>query len=177
MRLVEQPALLAHVAAMVLTSPARADDASSPQAEARRAFELGAAQRDAGHPAKAIAAFRRVLVYQARGEPQSSLAAEAARQIGELYRAICAFDLAAEWLERSQNMAPRAAGADRALLDAIVLRIALGQADEAIRDANEHVRTYSPGAPRARTAARLLEKARADLDSMIRTPTGAPHTR
>ncbi|MFT3776027.1 MAG: hypothetical protein QM820_62580 [Minicystis sp.] len=57
------------------------------------------------------------------------------------------YDEAADRYERFARMSPQASEAPEALQDAIVLRLGLGQADEAIRDAEGYLKLYGAKLP------------------------------
>jgi tetratricopeptide (TPR) repeat protein len=66
---------------------------------------------------------------------KSALATKAIYEIGGNYQAIAVYDQAAGWYEKYADLKPTPEKADVALSDAVQLRLGLGQADEAIRDA------------------------------------------
>lgn len=66
---------------------------------------------------------------------KSELAKKAIYEIGGNYQAIAVYDMAANWYEKYADLKPMPEKADVALSDAVQLRLGLGQADEAIRDA------------------------------------------
>ena len=66
---------------------------------------------------------------------KSDLARKATYEIGGNYQAIAVYDQAATWYERYADLKPTPDKADLALSDAVQLRLGLGQADEAIKDA------------------------------------------
>ena len=83
--------------------------------------------------------------------PQSELAKEALYEIGGNYQAIAVYDQAADYYERYASQYRDRKNADKALSDAIVLRLGLGQEDQAITDAN-NFRAYFGARDTAKTA-------------------------
>jgi tetratricopeptide (TPR) repeat protein len=77
----------------------------------------------------------------------SPLAKKATLEIGKNYQAIAVYDAAADWYEKYAKMDKSAAGADGALSDATLLRLELGQEDEAIADAKLFTRNYGASKP------------------------------
>ena len=67
---------------------------------------------------------------------KSPLATKAIYEIGGNYQAIAVYDQAANWYEKFAEIHPTPEKADTALSDAVQLRLGLGQADEAIKDAS-----------------------------------------
>ena len=63
-------------------------------------------------------------------------------ELGQLYRSIGRFARAAAWYERFARQYPKMARAPVALSDAVALRLALGQTDQAVADANLYQRLY-----------------------------------
>jgi tetratricopeptide (TPR) repeat protein len=66
---------------------------------------------------------------------KSPLANKAIYEIGGNYQAIAVYDQAANWYEKYAELKPTPDKADVALSDAVQLRLGLGQAEEAIKDA------------------------------------------
>ncbi len=66
---------------------------------------------------------------------KSPLAVKATYEIGGNFQAIAVYDQAATWYERFAELKPTPENANIALSDAVQLRLGLGQADEAIKDA------------------------------------------
>ncbi len=66
---------------------------------------------------------------------KTELAKKAIYEIGGNYQAIAVYDEAAKWYEKYADLKPTPEKADVALSDAVQLRLGLGQADEAIKDA------------------------------------------
>ncbi|MGO9714615.1 MAG: tetratricopeptide repeat protein [Polyangiaceae bacterium] len=96
--------------------------------------------------AKAIRARMTLLNPQFRMD-QSPLAKKATLEIGKNYQAIAVYDMASDWYEKYAKADKTAAGADQALADATVLRIELGQEDEAIADSKLFMRNYGAAKP------------------------------
>ena len=81
----------------------------------------------------------------------SPLAKKATYEIGGNYQAIAVYEAAADWYEKYAKADPKAEKADAALSDAVLLRLGLGQDDEAIKDAQTFTRNYGASKP-AQTA-------------------------
>jgi len=97
--------------------------------------------------AKSISA-RKILLDPKYGLEKSPLAQKAMYEIGGNYQAIAVYDAAAEWFERyAKETSYKGESADQALGDAAVLRLGLGQDDEAIADANNFNRYYGARKP------------------------------
>jgi TolA-binding protein len=112
--------------------------------------ETAARAFQAGHlVAKAIAARTVLLNPQYRME-KTELAKDAMFKIGGNYQAIAVYDAAADWYERyalanahrktCQGGAP--CPADKALSDAIVIRLELAQEDQAVADVKQYQKDY-----------------------------------
>ncbi|MBX3229302.1 MAG: hypothetical protein KIT84_18225 [Labilithrix sp.] len=101
--------------------------------------------------AKAITVRRALLAYDEKTKGNSPLAKKATYEIGGNYQAIAVYDLAAEWYEKYAKTDPNAPDADKALADAVVLRLGLGQEDLAIQDAQLFTKNYGGKKP-AQTA-------------------------
>jgi TolA-binding protein len=79
---------------------------------------------------------RQILLNPKYGMAESDLAMKATYEIGGNYQAIAVYDRASDWFERYAKATNyRGEFADQALSDAAVLRLGLGQEDEAIADA------------------------------------------
>ena len=124
-----------------------------PQAEKcdEIAYNAARAFQAARLVAKAITVRRSLLAYDDRLKLNSPLAKKATYEIGGNYQAIAVYDLAAEWYERYAKNDPKAPDADKALADAVVLRLGLGQEDQAIEDARTFTKNYGGTKP-AQTA-------------------------
>jgi tetratricopeptide (TPR) repeat protein len=97
--------------------------------------------------AKSISA-RKILLDPKYGLEKSQLAQKAMYEIGGNYQAIAVYDAAAEWFERyAKDTSYKGESADQALSDAVVLRLGLGQEDEAITDAANFNRYYGARKP------------------------------
>ena len=82
----------------------------------------------------------------------SPLAKKAIYEIGGNYQAIAVYDKAADLFERyAKKTAYKGEFADQALSDAVVLRLGLGQEDQAIEDANNFNKNFGATKP-AQTA-------------------------
>lgn len=97
--------------------------------------------------AKAITARRALLAYDERLKLNSPLAKKATYEIGGNYQAIAVYDLAADWYERYAKANPKGENADQALSDAVILRLGLGQEEQAIEDAKLFTRNYGGSKP------------------------------
>jgi tetratricopeptide (TPR) repeat protein len=102
--------------------------------------------------AKAIAV-RKILLQKDYGLNQTPLAKKAMYEIGGNYQAIAVYDEAARWYEDFAAANPKEENAPTALQDATVLRLGLGQEDQAIKDADLFNRNY--GAKEAAQAAQI----------------------
>ena len=96
--------------------------------------------------AKAIRARMTLLNPQFRMD-QSALAKKATLEIGKNYQAIAVYDMASDWYEKYAKADKTAEGADQALQDATLLRLGLGQEDEAIADAKLFMKNYGAAKP------------------------------
>lgn len=101
--------------------------------------------------AKAITARKALLDFDAKTKGNSPLAKKANYEIGGNYQAIAVYELAAEWYEKYAKADPQGADADKALSDAVILRLGLGQEDLAIQDADLFRKNYGGKKP-AQTA-------------------------
>jgi tetratricopeptide (TPR) repeat protein len=101
--------------------------------------------------AKAITARRALLAFDEKVKGSSPLAKKARYEIGGNYQAIAVYDLAAQWYEDYAKADPKAPDADKALSDAVILRLGLGQEEQAISDAQFFTKHYGGSKP-AQTA-------------------------
>lgn len=129
------------------------NNGQQPQAEKcdEIAYNAARAFQAARLVAKAITARRALLAFDEKTKGNSPLAKKAVYEIGGNYQAIAVYDLAAEWYEKYAKTDPKAPDADKALADAVILRLGLGQEDEAIKDAQVFTKNYG-GAKPAQTA-------------------------
>ncbi len=74
---------------------------------------------------------------------KTELAKEAMFKIGGNWQAIAVYDQAADWYERFAKENAHREKADKALSDAIVLRLGLGQEDQAVADVAEYRKDYA----------------------------------
>jgi tetratricopeptide (TPR) repeat protein len=125
-----------------------------PQAEKcdEIAYNAARAFQAARLVAKAITVRRALLAYDEKLKLNSPLAKKATYEIGGNYQAIAVYELAADWFERYAKADPKADKADQALSDAVILRLGLGQEEEAIKDARDFTKNYGGSKP-AQTAA------------------------
>jgi TolA-binding protein len=97
--------------------------------------------------AKSISA-RKILLDPKYGLEKSPLAQKSMYEIGSNYQAIAVYDAASDWFERyAKETSYKGETADQALSDAVVLRLGLGQEDEAIADAANFNRYYGARKP------------------------------
>ena len=97
--------------------------------------------------AKSIGA-RMVLLDPKFGLAKSPLAFKAMYEIGGNYQAIAVYDKASDWFEKyAKETSYKGETADQALSDAVVLRLGLGQEEEAIADANNFNKYYGGRKP------------------------------
>jgi tetratricopeptide (TPR) repeat protein len=97
---------------------------------------------------------RQILLSEKYGLDKSELAKKATYEIGGNYQAIAVYDRAADYFERYAKVTDyKGEFADQALSDAAVLRLGLGQEDQAIADANAFNKYY--GARKAAQAAQI----------------------
>src|SRR6188768_161030 len=95
---------------------------------------------------------RQILLSDKYGLDKSELAKKATYEIGGNYQAIAVYDRAADYFERYAKATDyKGETADQALSDAVVLRLGLGQEDQAIADAAAFNKYY--GARKAAQAA------------------------
>ncbi len=98
--------------------------------------------------AKSIAV-RRILINPKYNLHETALAKKAVYEIGGNYQAIAVYDEAAAWYERFAQESPKDEKAPQALSDAIVLRLGLGQEDQAIKDEDLFRKNFSNRAQQA----------------------------
>jgi tetratricopeptide (TPR) repeat protein len=116
---------------------------------AARAFQ-------AGHLVASAIRARMVLLNPQYRMDKSELAKDAMYKIGANWQAIAVYDAAADWYERYAKENPRRqtcvggtpCAADKALSDAIVLRLGLGQEDLAVADVKQYQKDYGNSKPR-----------------------------
>lgn len=113
-------------------------------------YNAARAYQAAHLPPRAIAA-RQELLNPRYHLDHTELAQRAVREIGQAHQALGNYDEAATWFERFARVAPKLEGAPGALQDAVVLRLGLGQNDQAIADADLYNKNYG-GARPAETA-------------------------
>lgn len=118
--------------------PVRCDELAY---NAARAFQAGRLL------AKAITVRLALITFDERTHGQSPLAKSSAYDVGSNYQAIAVYDRAAEWFERYVRVDAKSDKAERALADAVVLRLGLGQEGEAVKDADDLIRLYGATKP------------------------------
>jgi tetratricopeptide (TPR) repeat protein len=97
---------------------------------------------------------RQILLSSKYGLDKSDLAIKARYEIGQNYQAIAVYEAAADYFEKyAKDSNYKGEFADQALSDAAVLRLGLGQEDQAIKNANDFNRYY--GGKKAAQAAQL----------------------
>ncbi len=102
---------------------------------AARAFQ-------AGHLIASAIRARMVLLNPQYRMDKSDLAKDAMYKIGGNWQAIAVYDQASDWYERYARENPKRQHADKALSDAIVLRLGLGQEDQAVADVKDYQKNY-----------------------------------
>ncbi len=121
---------------------------------AARAFQ-------AGHLVASAIKARMVLLNPQYRMDKGELAKDAMFRIGGNFQAIAVYDSAADWFEKYANANPHRktcvgggeCAAGKALSDAIVLRLGLGQEDQAVADVKQYQRDY--GASNATETAQI----------------------
>jgi tetratricopeptide (TPR) repeat protein len=73
---------------------------------------------------------------------KGDLAKDAMFKIGGNWQAIAVYDQASDWYERYAKENPKRKDADKALSDAVVLRLGLGEEDQAVADVKEYQKDY-----------------------------------
>ncbi|HMJ56023.1 MAG TPA: tetratricopeptide repeat protein [Polyangiaceae bacterium] len=102
--------------------------------------------------AKAIQA-RLILINPANNMDKTDLAKKAVYEIGLNYQAIAVYDESANWYEKYAKENPKGENADKALSDATLLRLGLGQEEEAIKDGDAYNKAF--GNSKAATSAAI----------------------
>lgn len=98
--------------------------------------------------AKAISVRLQILLNKTYGLQDSPLAKKALYEIGGNYQAIAVYDRASDFFEKyCDATAFKGEFADQALSDAVVLRLGIGQDDQAIKDAANFNRYYGAKKP------------------------------
>jgi hypothetical protein len=98
--------------------------------------------------AKAISVRLQILLNKTYGLQDSPLAKKALYEIGGNYQAIAVYDRASDFFEKyCEATAFKGEFADQALSDAVVLRLGIGQDDQAIKDAANFNRYYGAKKP------------------------------
>jgi hypothetical protein len=127
------------------------------------AYNASRAFRAAHDVPHAIAAARELINLDASSKRSSPLAAKMKYELGGIYQSIAMFAEAADWYERYAVANPTGENAPRALSDAVILRLGLGEDDRATRDAEAFVKAYG-SKKRLETAAILYALAAHDVD-------------
>ena len=115
--------------------PAQCEKLDEIVENAARAFQ-------AGHLIASAIRARMVLLNPTYKMEKSELAKDAMLKVGRNWQAIAVYDQAADWFERYGKENARRKEADKALSDAIVLRLGLGQEDQAVADVNQYKKEY-----------------------------------
>jgi TolA-binding protein len=102
---------------------------------AARAFQ-------AGHLVASAIRARMVLLNPQYRMDKGDLAKDAMFKIGGNWQAIAVYDQASDWYERYAKENPKRKDADKALSDAVVLRLGLGEEDQAVADVKEYQKDY-----------------------------------
>jgi tetratricopeptide (TPR) repeat protein len=90
---------------------------------------------------------RLILLNPKFGYDKGELARRSIYKIGGNYQAIAVYDEAAKWYERYAKEFTKSEKADSALSDAVVLRLGLGQEQDAIKDADDFMKLYGQSKP------------------------------
>ncbi len=90
---------------------------------------------------------RAILLDPKNGFDKGELARRSMYKIGGNWQAIAVYDEAAKWYERYAREFPKADKADVALSDAVVLRLGLGQEQDAIKSADDFIKLYGSSKP------------------------------
>ena len=90
---------------------------------------------------------RLILLNPKYGYDKGDLARKSIYKIGGNYQAIAVYDEAAKWYERYAKEFTKSEKADNALSDAVVLRLGLGQEQDAIKDADDFMKLYGQSKP------------------------------
>jgi hypothetical protein len=115
-------------------------------------YNMAKAYQAARLLAKAIQVRLQILLNKQYGLQDSELAKKALYEIGGNYQAIAVYDRAADFFEKyCEATAFKGEFADQALSDAVVLRLGIGQDEQAIKDSNNFNRYYGAKKP-AQTA-------------------------
>lgn len=109
-------------------------------------YNAGLMYKLGGKAPESIRAFR-LLAETNKGTRMSSLAARATERIASISMGIGEYEEAALWFERFARESPAEAGASSALSDAVVLRLALGQASEVDAAASLFSKLYGSKKP------------------------------
>jgi len=111
-------------------------------------YNMAKAYQAARLLAKAIQVRLTILLNKSYGLQDSPLAKKALYEVGGNYQAIAVYDKASDFFERyCDATAFKGEFADQALGDAVVLRLGIGQDDQAIKDANNFNKYYGNKKP------------------------------
>jgi hypothetical protein len=105
--------------------------------------ENAARSFQAGHLVASAIRARMVLLNPQYRMDKSELAKDAMYKIGGNWQAIAVYDQASDWYERYAKENAKRKDADKALSDAIVLRLGLGEEDQAVADVKEYQKNYA----------------------------------
>ncbi len=118
-------------------------DNKAPQCEKLdEIVENSARAFQAGHLVASAIRARMVLLNPTYKMDKTELAKDAMFKIGGNWQAIAVYDQAADWYERYAKDNPHRKNADKALSDAIVLRLGLGQEDQAVAGVKEYQKDF-----------------------------------
>jgi TolA-binding protein len=92
-------------------------------------------------------ATRKLLIDPRYNLQNTELARRAVYEIGGMHHALAQYEEAATWYERYAAESPKAEKAPEALQDAVVLRLGLGQEEQAVKDAELFVKSYASAKP------------------------------
>lgn len=133
-------------------APCERDDKDACPGNEEVLYNAARAYQAARLIAKAIVV-RKILINPNYNLNETELARKAMYEIGGNYQAIAVYDEAATWYERFAEKNPKMDEASTALQDATVLRLGLGQEDQAIKNADLFNRNY--GAKKPEETARI----------------------
>jgi hypothetical protein len=127
-------------------APCAAKDAKGCERADELLYNSAKAYQAARLIAKSIS-LRKKLLDPTYGLDKGALAMKARYEIGGSYQAIAVYDEAATWYENYAAADPKGEKAADALQDAVVLRLGLGQEDQAIKNADLFNKSYGASKP------------------------------
>lgn len=126
-----------------LANPAKCDEL---------VFAAGRAFAAAHLRAKALTAYRTLVMFSQLPGTTTTLAPRAMREVALSYQAIGIYDSAADWHERYASEYPNDGEAHLSLSDAMILRLGLSDQEQALKDANVFFKTYFRTRPKETAA-------------------------